>query len=164
MKLLQPDFFSRLGYALKLDDFHFGSKPPLYYLTGYEGTLRRQGLFAGPNNYGYFLVAFFPLMLLFFSPLLGGGGSKSRRGLLKQLSLFERINLGILTLRILAMLMTLSRAVILGGILVLLITNRNRIKQKKKLLLRGGLSVVAVLVLLSVWKWDSTVGHLTSKL
>jgi hypothetical protein len=26
------------------------------------------------------------------------------------------------------------------------------------------LSVVAVLVLLSVWKWDSTVGHLTSKL
>jgi hypothetical protein len=33
LKLLNPDLFSRIGYELKLDDFHFGEKPPLYYLT-----------------------------------------------------------------------------------------------------------------------------------
>jgi hypothetical protein len=115
MKLLHPDLFSRLGYELKLDDFRFGAKPPLYYLTGYEGTLRRQGLFAGPNNYGYFLVAFFPVILTFFTPLLGGeGGAKRRKwGLIKNFTLFQRINFSIIALRILAMLMTLSRAVIL---------------------------------------------------
>jgi hypothetical protein len=46
LKLRKPDLFSRMGYELKLDDFHFGEKPPIYYLTGYEGTLRRQGIFA----------------------------------------------------------------------------------------------------------------------
>ena len=44
-KLLFPDFFFSIGYG-KLDDFHFGSKPPLYYLTGFEGSLRRQGIFS----------------------------------------------------------------------------------------------------------------------
>jgi hypothetical protein len=66
LKLGVPDIFAHLGYELKLDDFRFGEKPPIYYLTGYEGTLRRQGIFAGPNNYGYFLVAFFPFVVLFF--------------------------------------------------------------------------------------------------
>ncbi|MDR0606908.1 MAG: hypothetical protein LBG52_00820 [Candidatus Peribacteria bacterium] len=63
LKLVRPEFFSRIGYELHLDDRQFDQKPPLYYLTGWEGTLRRQGLFSGPNNYGYFLVAFFPLIL-----------------------------------------------------------------------------------------------------
>jgi len=65
-KLLFPDFFFSLGYG-KLDDFHFGVNPPLYYLTGFEGALRWQGLFSGPNNYGYFLVVFLPLILQYFS-------------------------------------------------------------------------------------------------
>lgn len=44
-KLIFPDFFTSFGYG-PLDDFHFGAKPPIYYLTGFEGTLRWQGLFA----------------------------------------------------------------------------------------------------------------------
>lgn len=44
-KLLFPDVFFFLGYG-KLDDFHFGVNPPIYYLTGFEGTLRWQGLFS----------------------------------------------------------------------------------------------------------------------
>jgi hypothetical protein len=155
LKLWRPELFSMIGYELKLDDFHFGSKPPLYYLTGYEGILRWQGIFAGPNNYGYFLVAFFPLVLLFF-------GEKIKK--LEQISFFQWINIGIIILRILAMLMALSRAVILGGLFILIITNWNRIKKKKKLLLRGGIGLVAVLVVLSLVKWQSTIGHLTSKL
>ncbi|MBQ7074134.1 hypothetical protein IJM86_03600 [bacterium] len=55
-----------MGYTLNLDNYQYGMKPPIYYLTGYEGTLRWQGLFSGPNNYGYFLVGFFPLVVLLF--------------------------------------------------------------------------------------------------
>ena len=41
----KADFFASFGYG-PLDDFHFGAKPPIYYLTGFQGTLRWQGLFA----------------------------------------------------------------------------------------------------------------------
>ncbi|MFZ2912546.1 MAG: hypothetical protein WAZ75_05710, partial [Candidatus Absconditicoccaceae bacterium] len=64
-KLIWPDFFMQIGYG-PLNDFFFGKNPPIYYLTGYEGTLRWQGLFSGPNNYGYFLVAFLPIIILLF--------------------------------------------------------------------------------------------------
>ena len=60
-KLLFPDRFMAIWYG-KLDDYHFWLKPPLYYLTWYEGALRWQGLFSWPNNYGYFLVVFLPLI------------------------------------------------------------------------------------------------------
>ncbi|MDR0859551.1 MAG: hypothetical protein LBO09_00795 [Candidatus Peribacteria bacterium] len=100
LKLLRPDFFSWIGYELHLNDRQFDQKPPLYYLTGWEGTLRRQGLFSGPNNYGYFLVAFFPVILSF-----------TRQHRDQKAS--QRLKLGILFIWILAMLMTLSRAVIL---------------------------------------------------
>ena len=155
LKLGMPEIFAHMGYELKLDDFHFGEKPPIYYLTGYEGTLRWQGLFAGPNNYGYFLVAFFPLMLLFF-------GESLKK--LKSLTIFQWVNIGILVLWMVAMVMTLSRAVILGGMLVVVLVNWSFLKQKKKLLLRGGVACVGVLVLLSFMKRESTLGHLSSKL
>ncbi|MDR0369074.1 MAG: hypothetical protein LBH96_00630 [Candidatus Peribacteria bacterium] len=64
----------------------------------------------------------------------------------------------------LAMLMTLSRAVIIGGILILLLLNRNTIKKNKKLLLRGGIGLVISICLLSLRKRDSTLGHITQKL
>jgi hypothetical protein len=155
MKLRKPELFAWMGYELKLDDFQFGEKPPLYYLTGYEGTLRRQGLFAGPNNYGYFLVAFFPLILLFF-------GEKVKKR--KSFTLRQWINVGIVAVRILAMILTLSRAVFLGGVLVLLLTQRTLLKQHKKLLLWGGIGLLGIIILLSVIKRQSTLGHLTSKL
>ena len=153
-KLITPTFFERIGYG-PLDDFHFWSNPPLYYLTGYEGTLRRQGIFAGPNNYGYFLVAFFPLILLFF-------GEKIKN--LKQISLFQWINIGIICLWIIAMIMTLSRAVILWGILVLIILNRKTIKTNKKRLLWWWISLAIIITILSILKRESTLWHLTSKL
>ena len=56
-KLIRPDFFMHIGYG-PLNDFFFGQKPPIYYLTGYKWTLRRQGIFAWPNNYWYFLYFF----------------------------------------------------------------------------------------------------------
>ena len=64
-KLIWPDFFMQMWYG-PLNDFFFGKNPPIYYLTWYEWTLRWQWLFSWPNNYGYFLVAFLPIVLLLF--------------------------------------------------------------------------------------------------
>jgi hypothetical protein len=83
----------------------------------------------------------------------------------KQFTLFQRINTGIVLLRILAMLMTLSRAVILGGIVICILLYRNTIKKLKKPVLRGILGGgIALIIGLSLRKWESTIGHLTSKL
>lgn len=45
LKFIWPDFFLNIGYG-PLNDFKFGVKPPIYYLTGYQGTERRQGIFS----------------------------------------------------------------------------------------------------------------------
>ena len=45
----------------------FGSAPPLYYRTGPGGMMRLQGLFAGPNNYGFFLVGISALVVAYVS-------------------------------------------------------------------------------------------------
>lgn len=153
-KLLYPDFFFSLGYG-PLDDFQFGEKPPLYYLTGYEGTLRWQGLFSGPNNYGYFLVAFFPLILLFF-------GESLRK--IKSWTLSQRINVLLVIIWMLAMGMTLSRSVLIAGFLVLIFINIPLLKKNKRLLIGGGIALVIVFGILSLLKRESTLWHLTSKL
>ena len=65
-KILRPDFFYSMGYGW-LNDYTQWEKPPIYYLTWYEWTLRWQGFFSWPNNYGYFLVAFLPFVRRFFT-------------------------------------------------------------------------------------------------
>lgn len=92
-----------------MDDFAFGVQPPIYYLTGYEGTLRWQGIFAGPNNYGYFLVLFFPLMLKLF-PI--------RSLNFKKYAQQDWKNLGVMLLWIITILATLSRTALLGMLVV----------------------------------------------
>lgn len=126
LKLLKPERFAQIGYAIHLDNYQFGEKPPIYYLTGYEGTLRRQGLFSGPNNYGYFLVAFLPFILTFpFSSTHHQGNNKGKRG--------------ILLIWIAAILFTLSRAAIIGSVIVLICSYAPRLQtaschNKKKLI------------------------------
>jgi hypothetical protein len=44
-KLLRPDFFYSLWYG-GLDTYSYGENPPIYYLTWYEWTLRRQWFFS----------------------------------------------------------------------------------------------------------------------
>ena len=61
-KILIPDFFSWLGYG-PVGDYIMWAKPPLYYRTWPWGWMRLQGLFSGPNNYGYFLVSFFSVIV-----------------------------------------------------------------------------------------------------
>ncbi len=54
-KLFFSDFYARRGYG-PVGDFVQGMAPPEYYRTWPWGSMRRQWLFAWPNNYGFRLV------------------------------------------------------------------------------------------------------------
>lgn len=130
LKLLFPDVFHVLGYG-KLDDYHFGVNPPLYYLTGFEGTLRWQGLFSGPNNYGYFLVAFLPVILTLF-PI---GSLKTWKSRTKQ----DWIALSVVLLWLITLGATLSRAALIGAVIVFMLYYAPLLRKHKKVLIRVGI-------------------------
>lgn len=156
MKIIMPDFFLSLWYG-KLDDFHYGSNPPIYYLTGYEWTMRWQWIFAWPNNYGYFLVAFLPLIMLFC-----GGSLKDLKDFIKNPK--KHINFLMTILWIIAIIMTLSRAALLWMILVIAILSKDRIKSHKKISIGILLVCIAWIVGLSFLKSESTLWHIDAKL
>ena len=149
-KLLWPDFFYSLWYW-NLDAYSFWEKPPIYYLTWYEWTLRWQGFFSWPNNYWYFLVAFLPFVWRFFTNKI----KKKENTILSILALVVRMAW---------MVATLSRAVLVWMVVVFVAIYWKQLKSKKRRLIRGWIWLLAVLAILSVLKRESTVGHITSKL
>ena len=156
LKFIRPDFFLHIGYG-PFDDFKFGFKPPIYYLTWYKGTSRRQGIFSWPNNYGYFLIAFLPIVLYF---------CKEKFESIKQLVLMNKktiFNSSIILLWILAIILTLSRTAFIGWIVGLTIINIQRIRKHKKLSRGIGIALLAGLIGLSILKWASTLGHIKAK-
>jgi len=156
-KLIWPDFFMHIWYG-PLNDFFFGKNPPIYYLTGYEWTLRWQGLFSGPNNYGYFLVAFLPIILLLFKVQI-----KKWKEIIK-LKSKDIWNLIFVWLWILAILFTLSRSAILWWALVFILLNIDRIRKNKiKTWIIISIWIVWIIAL-SLLKWSSTLGHIYAKL
>ncbi len=155
-KLIIPEIFHQIGYG-PLRDFSFGDKPPIYYLTGYEGTLRRQGLFAGPNNYGYFLVAFLPAIILFF-----------RQKLTSIKAFFSAnkktiLNSTIIALRIATIALTLSRTAFIWGILGIALVNIQRIRKHKKIARGIAITLLVWLIGISILKTESTLGHIAAK-
>ena len=149
-KLLRPDFFYSLWYW-GLDDYSYGENPPIYYLPWYEWTLRRQWFFSWPNNYWYFLVAFLPFVWRFFT-------NKIKKKENTVLSIFA------LTIWIAWMVAKLSRAVLVWMVVVFVALYRSKLKSKKRRLIRWGIWLLIAIVVLSVLKRESTVGHITSKL
>lgn len=87
--------------------------------------MRWQGLFAGPNNYGYFLVAFLPIILTFF-PLRLKALYKRKKA--DWISFFVQILWG------LTIAFTLSRAAMIGIFVVLVLQYWKAIWSHKKLL------------------------------
>jgi len=154
-KLLWPNLFLSLWYW-PLDDFHFGANPPLYYLTWLWGTLRWQGIFAGPNNYGYFLVAFLPLILQAFPLKLAERKSRFTKQILP--------NLAVNLLWMAAILATLSRTAIIGVLVVFALTKLNRWKSHKKRAYGIGVFALLGIIGLSVLKGSSTIAHIHAKL
>ena len=149
LKLLLPDLFYLMWYR-KLDDYAFWSNPPIYYLTWFEWTLRWQGFFSWPNNYWYFLVAFLPFVWRFFT---------------NNIKKKEDTTLSILALVVWMawMVMTLSRAVLVWMVVVFVAMYWNKLKTKKRWLIRWWVWILAILAVLSVVKRESTVWHITSK-
>jgi len=155
LKFIWPDFFLHIGYET-LQDFKFGAKPPIYYLTWFHGTPRWQGIFAGPNNYGYFLIAFLPAMIVLCRNKIQNAWQWIR-------TKKSVVNVGIIVLWILAIILTLSRTAWIGGLVALALFNSKRIKKNKELSLGMGLLAVLALVGISVLKWTSTLAHITAK-
>ncbi len=156
LKCIRPDLFMSIGYG-PLNDFKFGVKPPIYYLTWYQGALRRQGIFSWPNNYGYFLIAFLPAVILFL---------KQKSESIKQFIIGNKqgiLNTSILILRIVAIVLTLSRTAYIGWIVWLALINIQRIKTHKKISRGIGILAIAGIVGLSILKWASTLGHIQAK-
>ncbi len=156
LKFIWPDIFLHIGYG-PLHDFKFWVKPPIYYLTWYQGTARRQWIFSWPNNYGYFLIAFLPAILFF---------CKQKFKHIQQvctITMTSAINIIIIILWIFAILLTLSRTAFIGWIVGLTIINMQRIQRHKKL----SWGIWAILLLwvigLSILKWSSTLGHIQAK-
>lgn len=156
LKILKPDLFMNIWYG-KLDDFSYWTNPPIYYLTWYEWTMRWQGIFAWPNNYGYFLVAFLPIILLWW-----WWTWQELKDFLK--SPRQNLNFLLSILRIVAICMTLSRSAILGTAVVFAFLARNWIKNHKKISIWIFVAIIAGIVWLSFLKPESTIWHLNSNL
>lgn len=154
LKIYRPDLFMAMWYW-KLDDFYYWIKPPIYYLTWYEWTMRRQWIFAWPNNYGYFLVAFLPLILMFW-----GWTRQDLKNFLK--NPFKNLNFLFTIIWIIAIVMTLSRSAILWTIIVFVFLARNWIKQHKKVSIWILAILLAWIVWLSFLKPESTIWHFKS--
>ncbi len=155
-KLIWPEFFMNIWYG-PLNDFFFGKNPPIYYLTGYEWTLRWQWLFAGPNNYGYFLIAFLPIVLLSF---------KVKINKWKEIFNWKNKqfwNLTLMMVWILAILFTLSRTAILWWAFVFILLNINWIKKNK---IKSSIIIlmwIIWIIVLSLLKDTSTINHILAK-
>ena len=156
LKIIKPDLFMNMWYG-ELDDFNYWSNPPIYYLTSYEGTMRWQWLFAWPNNYGYFLIAFLPLILL---------TRWETRQEFKDFIKHPKQNLNFLLtiLRFVAICMTLSRSAILWTAVVIAFLAKNWIKQHKKISIWILCILIAWIVWLSFLKPESTLGHFKANL
>ncbi len=156
LKFIRPDLFLHIGYG-PFNDFKFWVKPPIYYLTWYKGTPRRQGIFSWPNNYGYFLIAFLPMVIFLCKEKING----IKKAILTNKKII--INSIIIILWLLAILLTLSRTAFIGWIVGLAIMNIQRIRKYKKLSIGIGIVLLAGLVGLSILKWASTLGHIKAK-
>jgi len=151
LKIFKPDLFMAIWYG-QLDDFYYGVRPPIYYLTWYEGTMRWQWIFSWPNNYGYFLVAFLPLILLF-----GWWTRQELKNFIK--NPLGNLNFLFTILWIVAILMTLSRSAILWTVIVFAFLSKNWIKKHKKISIWILIVVLVWIIWLSFLKSESTLWH-----
>ncbi len=150
LKITFPDMISSLGYG-PVGDYTLTSAPPLYYRTWPGGRMRLQWLFSWPNNYGYFLVAY-------FSVLIGILFKKNKWG-----TSIDRMKRLLVILFAGSIVRTLSRGVVVGvGVQLILLIRFFKPQWKRRIMRIVWVWVVAV-VGLSVLKPASTLGHITAR-
>ena len=145
-KYIRPDFFMHIWYG-PIWNFIFGQEPPIYYRTWPWWRPRLQGLFAWPNNYGYFLAAIFPFLLM---------QDKQEHNNNTQKNWFITIIVATISI-----IMTLSRTAIIWSIVGVCFVYRQQIKKYKKTMRTTIWIIIAWMIALSILKWWSTQEHLT---
>ena len=145
-KNIFPDFFMQFGYG-PLGDYVFGTNPPLYYLTWPQGFQRLSGLFSWPNNYWYFLVAFFWLY---------------RFGIRHYVPK-KNVKVLLWALYIVTLLATFSRGAILWVLIQVVLISYVIYHTERKIIVRAIIAWVAAVGLLSALKRESTAAHLQAK-
>lgn len=156
-KFINPVFFQKIGYG-PIGDFIFWQNPPIYYRTGPWGSPRRQGIFAWPNNYGYFLTAFFPLIIFRRKPKF----KKIKEQIYNNPQ--KILHLSFIVIWISTIILTLSRAAIIGGIVAIIAIYKNELKKNKKIAITIWILTILTIGWLSIFKWGSTLEHINSKL
>lgn len=148
LKFIFPDIFQTIWYW-PIGDYVFWQNPPLYYRTWPWWLPRFQWIFAWPNNYWYFLVAFFGI----FVAILNGYKKTVKKSL----------NIIMIILRILSIVLTISRSAFIWLILVLILLNLNRIKKHAKISVLLSVVFIVIIWAVSILKWWSTLAHISSK-
>jgi len=157
LKFTNPGRFTKIGFG-PIGDFVFGQNPPIYYRTGPGGIPRRQGIFSWPNNYGYFLIAFLPLALLWRKTKL-----KSFYNILQR-DTEKLINLMIIILFLTTIVLTLSRTALIWAIVVGILLYRKRLSKHKKITITFIIIAIFAFLGLSFVKKGSSKEHLQHKL
>jgi len=148
-KHIRPDLFFQLWYG-PIGNFVFGENPPIYYRTWPWWDPRLQGLFAWPNNYGYFLVATFPFLIYRIKQYI-------------RTSRHKRLQYSIIILRVVSIIATLSRAAMLGLAICAIILFKDKRQKNKKLFIWLWILTILGLWILSIYKWWSTIEHISQK-
>lgn len=149
LKFIFPDFFQTIWYW-PIWDYVFGQNPPLYYRTWPWWAPRLQWIFAWPNNYWYFLVAFFGM----FISIINWYKNKAKKFW----------NFILVMLRIASILFTISRSALIGSVLVLILLNLSRIRKHQKIFIVWITIFILAILGISVIKWGSTLAHIHAKL
>jgi len=153
---LSDTMISNLGYW-PVGDFAFGENPPVYYRTWPGWFPRLQWIFAWPNNYWYFLVIFLPIILLRRKP-------KKYKELLN-LNPEKLLHFGLIILRLIAIILTISRTAFIGALLGLIFFHKDKLKQiSKQTKTIWFIIFFTLLIWVSIRKRWSTKAHLTSKI
>ncbi len=145
-KNIIPEIFYAFGYG-GLGDYMYWANPPLYYLTWPQWFQRFSGIFSGPNNYWYFLVAMFGLFWY---------GVRSYI-----VSPFQKTLLWMLFIG--SLLATLSRGAILWVLIQVVLISYTIYKANRRVVWFAIVAWVLAVVGLSLFKWESTVAHVIAK-
>lgn len=145
-----PSFFYYLWYG-PVGDFVLWSAPPLYYRTWPWWMPRLSWIFAGPNNYWYFLVLYSSFVLYWIQKK----AKKSKWLLYWLLYWFSALT-------------TLSRWVlvwIISQCMTILYIARKKINYKIWYIFSFGITgALIILIIVSLYKWWSTIEHITKSM
>lgn len=147
-KLIFPDIRYTVGFG-ELNIYKAWVAPPLYYLTKHDGIIRYSGLFSGPNNFAFRLIAITPLLRSYSVNTL------RTNSILPYLSTIKRISLVIFGV------INISRVVLVGWMSEIIpnITTNPLVKKHKFVVRVTAWLCIGLLILISYLKRESTTEH-----